>query len=83
MQPLNKKPTCWQGVVDKLALGPGGAAWLLTGSGRGDLTLWDMRFRLPVHAWRHPAGGEQNSTAGATAVLQHLQQCRLQRSRSI
>jgi len=49
--------------VDKLALEPGGAAggaaWLLTGSGRGHLTLWDMRFRLPVHAWRHPAGGER------------------------
>lgn len=32
-------------------------AWLLTGTLRGRCTLWDMRFRIPVQGWQHPAGG--------------------------
>lgn len=48
-----------QGITDQLAAEPAGSAWLLTGGSRGHCTLWDARFRLPVHAWRHPAGGAE------------------------
>ena len=27
---------------------------MVTGSSRGFLTLWDVRFQLPVHTWQHP-----------------------------
>ncbi|KAJ1922677.1 Serine/threonine-protein kinase [Tieghemiomyces parasiticus] len=29
--------------------------WLLVGTSRGVLTLWDLRFRVTVKAWQHPA----------------------------
>ena len=29
---------------------PGGPNWLMTGSSRGHLTLWDMRFQLAVNS---------------------------------
>ena len=28
--------------------------WLLTGTNRGVLCLWDMRFKIVLKAWRHP-----------------------------
>jgi WD40 repeat protein len=28
--------------------------WLLSGSSRGVLTLWDLRFRIPLRSWMHP-----------------------------
>ena len=38
-------------------LDPTGTNWLVTGSSRGHLTLWDMRFRLPVASWQLPRAG--------------------------
>ncbi|KAJ1649314.1 Serine/threonine-protein kinase [Dispira simplex] len=29
--------------------------WLLVGTASGVLVLWDLRFRIPVKAWQHPA----------------------------
>eukprot|EP00741_Cyanophora_paradoxa_P011464 tig00020560_g11075.t1 len=29
--------------------------WLLGGTHRGALLLWDLRFAVPVRSWRHPA----------------------------
>ncbi len=29
---------------------PSGPNWLMTGSSRGHLTLWDMRFQLAVNS---------------------------------
>jgi hypothetical protein len=29
-------------------------SWLLTGSSRGQLDVWDLRFRLCVQSWHHP-----------------------------
>jgi phosphoinositide-3-kinase regulatory subunit 4 len=29
--------------------------WAVTGTHRGVLTLWDLRYRIPVHSWRHPS----------------------------
>ncbi|KAI8056579.1 hypothetical protein BDF22DRAFT_666984 [Syncephalis plumigaleata] len=28
--------------------------WLLSGSSRGVLTLWDLRFHIALHSWLHP-----------------------------
>lgn len=43
-----------EGVLVRVAPEPGGDNWLLTGSSRGHLTLWDMRFQLPINSWQHP-----------------------------
>ncbi|GLJ26656.1 hypothetical protein SUGI_0518430 [Cryptomeria japonica] len=29
-------------------------SWLVSGSSRGVLTLWDVRFHIPVNTWQHP-----------------------------
>lgn len=39
-----------QGLLEKLAVDPSGPNWLMTGSSRGHLTLWDMRFQLAVNS---------------------------------
>ena len=46
-----------QGLLEHIALDPGGSNWLITGSSRGHLTLYDMRFRLPVASWQLPCTG--------------------------
>lgn len=48
-----------QGLVEQLVSEPclpssSHGHWLLTGSTRGFLTLWDVRFQLPVRTWQHP-----------------------------
>jgi phosphoinositide-3-kinase regulatory subunit 4 len=40
--------------VEKLAVDPSGFNWLMTGSSRGHLTLWDMRFNLAVNSIQQP-----------------------------
>ncbi len=44
-----------QGFLERLVADPDGQAWLVTGSSRGHLALWDARFAMRVNAWRHPA----------------------------
>lgn len=39
-----------QGLLERLAVDPSGPNWLMTGSSRGHLTLWDMRFQLAVNS---------------------------------
>ena len=46
-EPLPSSSSSWGG-------GGGGGHWVVTGSSRGFLTLWDVRFQLPVHTWQHP-----------------------------
>lgn len=29
--------------------------WLVTATSRGVLTLWDLRFQIPVNTWQHPS----------------------------
>lgn len=43
-----------QGLLERLAVDTAGANWLLTGSSRGHLTLWDMRFHLAVNSIQQP-----------------------------
>ncbi|CAA3026652.1 probable serine threonine- kinase vps15 isoform X1 [Olea europaea subsp. europaea] len=40
------------GYVSSLVADPCGN-WFVSGSSRGMLTLWDMRFCIPVHSWQY------------------------------
>lgn len=42
-----------EGYVSSLVTSPCGN-WFVSGSSRGVLTLWDLRFRVPVNSWRYP-----------------------------
>lgn len=39
----------------QVVLDPAGQHWLLTGTSRGHLRLWDVRFLLRVNSWQHPS----------------------------
>ncbi|KAL5987755.1 Serine/threonine-protein kinase [Asimina triloba] len=41
-----------EGYVSSLAASPCGN-WFVSGSSRGVLTLWDLRFLLPVNSWQY------------------------------
>ncbi|KAG2443160.1 hypothetical protein HYH02_009570 [Chlamydomonas schloesseri] len=44
-----------RGLPEHLLADPSPAAsWILTGSSRGFLSLWDVRFQQCVHTWQHP-----------------------------
>ena len=61
-----------QGVMQKLACDGPDSPWLLTGTSRGHLTLWDMRFQIPLTQWRHPLGHPVNALAPAVAPVGNL-----------
>ncbi|CAL9043768.1 unnamed protein product [Musa banksii] len=42
-----------EGYVSSLVMGQCGN-WFVSGSSRGFLTLWDLRFLLPVNSWQYP-----------------------------
>ncbi|KAG7545737.1 HEAT type 2 [Arabidopsis suecica] len=42
-----------EGYVSSLVTSPCGN-WFVSGSSRGLLTLWDLRFRVPVNSWQYP-----------------------------
>lgn len=65
-------PACLQGVLEHMVLDPSAQNWLVTGSTRGQLQLWDIRFRLPVNTWYHPTGAPVARLALATAQPQRL-----------
>ncbi|MED6171342.1 Serine/threonine-protein kinase [Stylosanthes scabra] len=41
-----------EGYVSSVATGPCGN-WVVSGSSRGVLTLWDLRFLIPVNSWQY------------------------------
>ncbi|XAR53396.1 Non-specific serine/threonine protein kinase [Bertholletia excelsa] len=41
-----------EGYISSLVTGPCGN-WFVSGSSRGVLTLWDLRFCLPVNSWQY------------------------------
>ncbi|GMI92723.1 vacuolar protein sorting 15, Arabidopsis thaliana vacuolar protein sorting 15 [Hibiscus trionum] len=41
-----------EGYISCLVAGPCGN-WFVSGSSRGVLTLWDLRFRIPVNSWQY------------------------------
>ncbi|CAK9205930.1 unnamed protein product [Sphagnum troendelagicum] len=49
---LRAKPA--QGFISTTAL-DSACNWLVSGTSRGMLTLWDLRFQVPVNTWQHPA----------------------------
>lgn len=61
-----------QGVLQRLACDGPDSPWLLTGTSRGHLTLWDMRFQLPLTQWDHPSGQPVEALAPAVAPVGHL-----------
>ncbi|WOL13904.1 phosphoinositide 3-kinase regulatory subunit 4 isoform X1 [Canna indica] len=42
-----------EGYISSLVMGQCGN-WFVSGSSRGVLTLWDLRFLLPVNSWQYP-----------------------------
>ncbi|XP_019200102.1 PREDICTED: phosphoinositide 3-kinase regulatory subunit 4-like isoform X2 [Ipomoea nil] len=48
----NSKVYPEEGYVSSLVAGPCGN-WFVTGSSRGVLTLWDLRFCIPVNSWQY------------------------------
>ncbi|KAL9242324.1 hypothetical protein vseg_016337 [Gypsophila vaccaria] len=42
-----------EGFVSNLVNDPSGN-WFISGSSRGVLTLWDLRFLIPVNTWEYP-----------------------------
>jgi phosphoinositide-3-kinase, regulatory subunit 4 len=43
-----------EGYITSLVVGPCGN-WFVSGSSRGVLTLWDLRFLVPVNSWNYSA----------------------------
>lgn len=59
---LRKQNNAWslkanpeEGYVSSVVLGPC-QNWLMSGSSRGVLTLWDLRFLIPVNTWQYTKG---------------------------
>lgn len=42
------------GLVSQLVADPSGQHWLVQGTSRGWVGLWDVRFLLCVNSWQHP-----------------------------
>eukprot|EP00250_Pteridium_aquilinum_P016932 c23371_g3_i3 orf=69-4718(+) len=57
---LKAKPS--QGYISATALASC-SNWLVTGTSRGVLTLWDLRFQIPVNTWHHPSSSLIESTS--------------------
>ncbi|XP_028806486.1 LOW QUALITY PROTEIN: serine/threonine-protein kinase VPS15 [Neltuma alba] len=47
-----QKVTPEEGYIPSLVVGPCGN-WFVSGSSRGVLTLWDLRFLIPVNSWQY------------------------------
>ncbi len=45
------------GVTQDLVIDPQ-HNWLATGSSRGFLCVWDLRYGVPLRTWRHPDGSK-------------------------
>ncbi|MEW5319540.1 MAG: hypothetical protein WDW38_010685 [Sanguina aurantia] len=60
------------GLTQAVAVDPHGCNWILTGSQRGFLTLWDVRFGLCVNRWQHPLAAPIAALAPALAPAPRL-----------
>ncbi|GBG00520.1 phosphoinositide 3-kinase regulatory subunit 4 [Raphidocelis subcapitata] len=60
------------GLLTQVVLDPGGQHWLLVGTSRGHLRLWDVRFLLRVNSWQHPSRCAIDGLAAATAAPSRL-----------
>ncbi|KAJ7571090.1 hypothetical protein O6H91_01G148400 [Diphasiastrum complanatum] len=48
---LKKSPD--EGFISAIAVDPS-CNWLISGTSKGIMTLWDLRFQIQVHSWQHP-----------------------------
>jgi phosphoinositide-3-kinase regulatory subunit 4 len=44
-------------------------SWIVTGTSRGALSLWDVRYLLPVSTWKHPKGESVDAMALRRATM--------------
>ena len=42
------------GILSHMVVDPAAGLWLVTGSSRGVVTLWDIRYRVPMSTWAFP-----------------------------
>lgn len=61
-----------QGCWPALAADGEGSNWLVCGSSRGWLSLWDMRFQVCVKSWQHSDKLPIRALAPALAVPRRL-----------
>ena len=64
-------PAC-EGSVRAIVADPLGSSWILTGSSRGVLSLWDARLLVRVAAWRLPGAPNVDALAVATAPWERI-----------
>eukprot|EP00873_Tetraselmis_striata_P002336 jgi/Tetstr1/422600/TSEL_013406.t2 len=55
------------GLLERMVADQAREGWLLTGSSRGQLDVWDVRFRLRVLSWHHPLRQPVEALAVAAA----------------
>lgn len=60
------------GLLQHVVADPVSQHWLLLGTNRGHLRLWDVRFLLRVNSWQHPARCSIDAMAAATAAPPRL-----------
>lgn len=58
-----------QGIPFRLGLDQNSSSFIIAGTNRGYLTLWDLRFGLPVNSWMHPSGAPVECVAIASPSL--------------
>ncbi|KAK9806003.1 hypothetical protein WJX73_003643 [Symbiochloris irregularis] len=61
-----------EGLMHRFAVDPRGADWLVTGTRRGCMGLWDMRFRVRAASWLHPTRAPIEAMSPALAAPQAL-----------
>lgn len=57
------------GIPFRLGLDQSSSSFIVAGTNRGYLTLWDLRFGLPVNSWMHPSGAPVECVAIASPSL--------------
>lgn len=63
------------GVVNRMCCSSSSASsesslnWIVTGTSRGALSLWDVRYLLPVSTWKHPKGESVEAMALKRATM--------------
>lgn len=57
------------GAVTRVVCDQNNMNWTVTGTTRGVLTLWDIRFLLPFKRWMHPTGARVEAMSIAPGAL--------------
>lgn len=65
-------PPASEGSIRSIVADPLGSSWILTGSSRGVLSLWDARLLIRVSAWRLPGAPSVDALSVAAAPWERL-----------